>query len=91
MSGKTAAFILETIERGNKHKKGVEVDEAKIAEFRQSMIERYDKEGHPYVTGAHLFHDGIITWGEARDRLARGFELALHQPIPDSHFGNFKF
>lgn len=91
MSGKTAAFVLETIERGNKKKKGLEVDEAKITEFRQKMIDRYDKEGHPYVTGAHLFHDGIITWTEARDKLARGFELALHQPIPDSHFGNFKF
>lgn len=91
MSGKTAAFILETLERGNKKKKGIEEDEVKIAEFRKQMMDRYDKEGHPYVTGAHLFHDGIITWAEARDKLARGFELALHHPIHNSHFGNFKF
>lgn len=91
MSGKTAAFVLETIERTNKKKKGIEIDEAKADDFRRVMIERYDREGHPYVTGAHLFHDGIITWAEARDKIARGFELALHQPIPASQFGNFKF
>jgi 3-methylcrotonyl-CoA carboxylase beta subunit len=91
MSGKTAAFILETIERSNKKKTGQEIDETAMKEFREKMMERYDKEGHPYVTGAHLFHDGIITWAEARDKISRGFELALRQPIKDSHFGNFKF
>jgi 3-methylcrotonyl-CoA carboxylase beta subunit len=91
MSGKTAGFILETIERKNKSIKGEQVDEEKMTEFREKMIERYDREGHPYLTGSLLFHDGIITWPEARDKIARGFELALRRPIPDSHFGNFKF
>ena len=91
MAGRTAAFILESIERKNKQAKGDAIDEEKMTEFRNQMIERYDRDGHPYVTGSLLFHDGIITWPEARDKLARGFELALHQPITASTFGNFKF
>jgi len=91
MAGRTATFILESIERKNKLAKGEEIDEAKMTEFRKKMIERYDRDGHPYVTGSLLFHDGIITWWEARDKLARAFELSLRQPVPASQFGNFKF
>ena len=91
MAGRTAAFILESIERKNKKVKGEEINEEKMTEFRESMVNRYDRDGHPFVTGSLLFHDGIITWPEARDKLARGFELAMHEPIPDSRFGNFKF
>ena len=91
MAGRTAAFILESIERKNKKVKNETIDEEKMTEFRNKMIERYDRDGHPYVTGSLLFHDGIITWGEARDKLARGFELALRKPVQPSQFGNFKF
>jgi len=91
MSGRTAAFILESIERKNRESKGEAVNEEKMTEFREAMVERYDRDGHPYVTGSHLFHDGIVTWPEARDKIARGFELAQHRPVPESRFGNFKF
>ena len=91
MAGRTAAFILESIERRNKAAKSEEIDEAKMEEFRQQMVDRYDRDGHPYVTGSLLFHDGIVAWREVRDKIARGFELALRQPIPEPNFGNFKF
>ena len=91
MSGRTASFILESIERKNREAKGETVDEEKMTEFREAMVERYDRDGHPYVTGSLLFHDGIVTWPEARDKIARGFELAQHRSIPESKFGNFKF
>ncbi len=91
MSGKTAAFILETIERKNKKIKGEKIDEEKMTDFREKMVQKYDRDGHPFVTGSLLFHDGIITWAESRDKLARAFELSLYKPIPDSRFGNLKF
>jgi len=91
MSGRTAAFILESIERKNREARGEAVDEDKMTEFRESMVERYDRDGHPYVTGSLLFHDGIVTWEEALDKLARAFELTRYRPAPESKFGNFKF
>jgi acetyl-CoA carboxylase carboxyltransferase component len=91
MSGNTAGFILESLERKNTAARGETIDEEKMAAFRQKMRDRYDTDGHPFTTGSVLLHDGLITWAECRDRIARGFELALRQPIPESKFGNVKF
>ncbi|MEW6335338.1 MAG: carboxyl transferase domain-containing protein [Thermodesulfobacteriota bacterium] len=90
MSGETAGFILETIRRKNVTDKGEAVDEAEMARFRDAMRERYDEEGHPFYTGSLLFHDGVIAFSEARDRLARAFEIALRVPIPESRWGDLK-
>jgi len=91
MSGETAGFILETVKRKNITDKGGVVDEAEMAAFRQQMRSRYDEEGHPFYTGSLLFHDGVIAFSEARERLARAFEIALHVPIRESVWGDMKF
>ena len=90
MSGNTAGFILETIRRKNIEAKGGKIDEQEMAEFRQKMRERYDEEGHPFYTGSLLFHDGVIAFSEARDKLARAFEIALRVPVRESYWGHFK-
>jgi acetyl-CoA carboxylase carboxyltransferase component len=90
MSGETAGFILETVRRKNITDKGGAVDEAEMAAFRQQMRNRYDEEGHPFYTGSLLFHDGVIAFSEARERLARAFEIALHVPIRESVWGDMK-
>ncbi|MDO8473245.1 MAG: carboxyl transferase domain-containing protein [Dehalococcoidia bacterium] len=91
MSGRTAAFVLSSIERRKAQESGKAMDEVAAKEFEQKMIEKYDREAHPFFTGARLFHDGVITFAESRDTLARAFELSLYQPIEDSMFGNVKF
>ena len=91
MSGETAGFILETVKRKNITDKSGVVDEAEMAAFRQQMRSRYDEEGHPFYTGSLLFHDGVIAFSEARERLARAFEIALHVPIRESVWGDMKF
>ncbi|MBI4620935.1 MAG: propionyl-CoA carboxylase [Desulfobacterales bacterium] len=91
MSGRTAAFILTSLERKKAEAAGREMDEEEVARFDATMREKYDREAHPFFTGARLFHDGVIALKESRDFLARAFELALHKPIPDSVFGNLKF
>lgn len=90
MSGNTAGFILETIRRKNMESKGGEVDEQEMAAFRRKIRDRYDEEGHPFYTGSLLFHDGVIAFSEARDRLARAFEIALRVPVRESQWGDFK-
>jgi acetyl-CoA carboxylase carboxyltransferase component len=90
MSGETAGFILETVRRKNVEDRGGTVDEEEMARFRQTMRDRYDEEGHPFYTGSLLFHDGVITFSEARDKLARAFEIALHVPIAESIWGDLK-
>ncbi len=90
MSGETAGFIVESVRRANIVKKGEKVDEEDMAAFRQMMRDRYDAEGHPFYTGSLNFHDGVIAFSEARDVLARSFEVALRAPVQESRFGNLK-
>ncbi len=90
MSGKTAGFVMESIRRKNMNDRGEKVDEEEMAEFRKMMIERYDAEGHPFLTGSLLFHDGIITFSETRDKLARALELCYRVPIEKSDWGDLK-
>ncbi|MDD3249220.1 MAG: carboxyl transferase domain-containing protein [Smithellaceae bacterium] len=91
MSGNTAGFILETVRRKNIEAKGGTVNEEDMEKFRQMMRERYNSEGHPFYTGSLMFHDGVIAFSEARDKLARAFEIALRAPVRESDWGDLKF
>lgn len=91
MSGRNAGTILTTLERANAKRQGREMDEEAAREFEQMMIQKYSAEAHPFHLEARLYHDGTIPFREARETLAIAFEVALLKPIPDTHFGNFKF
>jgi acetyl-CoA carboxylase carboxyltransferase component len=90
MSGRTAGFIVESVRRKNIVDKGGTVNEEEMAKFRQMMIERYDAEGHPFLTGSLLFHDGVIAFSEAREKLARSLELCYRAPIQKTDWGDLK-
>ena len=90
MSGRTAAFVVESVRRKNIADRGETADEEKMAEFRKMMIERYDAEGHPFLTGALLFHDGVVTFSETREKLARALELCYRVPIEKTDWGDLK-
>ncbi|MCK9196758.1 MAG: hypothetical protein M0P16_07215 [Syntrophales bacterium] len=90
MSGETAGFIVETVRRKNIEAKGLPVNEDEMTQFRQMMRDRYDSEGHPFYTGSLIFHDGVIAFSEARDKIARAFEIALRVPVQHSDWGDLK-
>ncbi len=90
MSGESAAFVLETIRRRGMSERGETINEEDMARYREMIKERYETEGHPFYTGAILFHDGVIAFSEARDKLARAFEISLHVPLKDSLWGDLK-
>ena len=91
MSGDTAGFILTSLERVNRKKRGEEMDEAAAARFRQMMIDKYNREAHPFYMESRLFNDGTLPLKDCRDALALAFEVSLLQPVRESNFGNFKF
>jgi acetyl-CoA carboxylase carboxyltransferase component len=90
MSGRTAAFVVESVRRKNIADKGEQVDEEEMSEFRQLMITRYDADGHPFRTGSLLFHDGVVTFSETRDKLARALELCYRAPFERTDWGDLK-
>ena len=91
MSGDTAGFILTSLERVNRKKRGEEMDEVAAAKFRQMMIDKYNREAHPFYMESRLFNDGTLPLRDCRDALALAFEVSLLQPVRESNFGNFKF
>ena len=90
MSGETAGFIVESGRRKNIIDRGQQVNEEEMAKFRQMMRDRYDAEGHPFLTGALLFHDGVIAFSEVRDKLARALELCYRVPAGKTDWGDLK-
>jgi 3-methylcrotonyl-CoA carboxylase beta subunit len=90
MSGETAGFIVESVRRKNIVAKGEEVNEEEMAAFRQMMRDRYDAEGHPFLTGSLLFHDGVVAFSEARDKLGRALELSLRVKPQRTDWGDLK-
>jgi 3-methylcrotonyl-CoA carboxylase beta subunit len=91
MSGDTAGFILTSLERVNRKRRGEEMDEEAAKAFRQMMIDKYNREAHPFYMESRLFNDGTLPLKDCRDALATAFEVSLLQPIKESNFGNFKF
>jgi 3-methylcrotonyl-CoA carboxylase beta subunit len=91
MSGDTAGFILTSLERVNRKKRGEEMDEEAAKTFRQMMIDKYNREAHPFYMESRLFNDGTLPLKYCRDALALAFEVSLLQPVRGSNFGNFKF
>ncbi|MBN2688835.1 MAG: propionyl-CoA carboxylase [Deltaproteobacteria bacterium] len=90
MSGETAGFIVETVRRKNIEARGETVNEEEMAKFREMMRDRYDSEGHPFYTGSLNFHDGVVAFSEAREKIARAFEIALRVPVQKSDWGDMK-
>jgi 3-methylcrotonyl-CoA carboxylase beta subunit len=90
MSGETAGFIVETVRRKNIEARGEAVNEEEMTKFREMMRDRYDAEGHPFYTGSLNFHDGVVAFSEAREKIARAFEIALRVPVQKSDWGDMK-
>ena len=59
-------------------------------EFKSSIRESYETEGHPYYGSARVWDDGVIDPADTRAVLARGLEIALNAPIPETRFGIFR-
>jgi 3-methylcrotonyl-CoA carboxylase beta subunit len=80
MGGEQAADVLAAV-RG---------DDTDLDAFKDGIRAQYDAEGHPYFASARLWDDGIIDPAETRQVLARGLEIALNAPIPETRFGVFR-
>ena len=60
------------------------------AAFRQPILEKYEREGHPLYSSARLWDDGIIDPAKSREVLALSLSAALNAPVEDTRFGVFR-
>ena len=81
MGGDQAADVLASVRRDTS------VDEE---EFKSSIRELYEIEGHPYFGSARIWDDGVIDPADTRAVRARGLEISLNAPIQETRFGIFR-
>ncbi|HVX98218.1 MAG TPA: carboxyl transferase domain-containing protein [Pseudorhodoplanes sp.] len=90
MGGEQAASVLATVKRDNIEATGGKWSEIEEAEFKQPILDAYEREGSPYYATARLWDDGIILPSETRRVLALSFAACLNAPIPETRFGVFR-
>ncbi|MGR5069347.1 MULTISPECIES: carboxyl transferase domain-containing protein [Vibrio] len=90
MGGEQAAGVLTKVRREVKKRQGEVWPEQEERTFRESILDLYESQGHPYYASARLWDDGIIDPKETRHVLAQALKATLNAPIPDSEFGIFR-
>ncbi|MDK9757774.1 methylcrotonoyl-CoA carboxylase [Vibrio sp. D173a] len=90
MGGEQAAGVLTQVRREVIKRQGEDWPEPEESAFRDSIVDLYESQGHPYYASARLWDDGIIDPKETRQVLAQALRASLNAPIPDSNFGIFR-
>lgn len=90
MGGEQAAGVLTQVRKDIKERQGESWSEQEEHTFRESIIDLYETQGHPYYASARLWDDGIIDPKDTRQILAQALYAALNAPIADSEFGIFR-
>ncbi|OUS29416.1 methylcrotonoyl-CoA carboxylase [Gammaproteobacteria bacterium 45_16_T64] len=90
MGGEQAAGVLSQIKKDNMARTGDSWTDAEESEFKQPIIDTYDKQGHPYYASARLWDDGVIDPAQTRNILGLSISASLNQPIEETRFGLFR-
>lgn len=90
MGGEQAAGVLAQVKRDQKIKAGETWSAEAEAEFKQPIIDTYEKQGHPYYASARLWDDGVIDPADTRRVLGLSISASLNQEIKDTKFGLFR-
>jgi 3-methylcrotonyl-CoA carboxylase beta subunit len=90
MGGEQAAGVLAQIQRDQTSKTGEDWSEREEAEFKQPIIDTYEKQGHPYYASARLWDDGVIDPADTRMVLGLSLSASLNKEIEDTKFGVFR-
>lgn len=90
MGGEQAAQVMVSVkqEQMNRHGKLLSNDE--IQKIRTPILEKYEKEGHPYYASARLWDDGVIDMRNTRQILAASLATALNAPIEETLHGIYR-
>ena len=78
MGGEQAATVLTTVSKKSE------------GDLKQSILEKYEKEGNVYYATARLWDDGVIDPVDTRRVLAMGISASLNAPIPQTDYGVFR-
>jgi len=91
MGGEQAANVLLTIKQDQLARRDQSpLDGQAQAEFKQPLLEKYEREGNPYYATARLWDDGILDPAETRRVVGLALSACLNRPLAPTQFGVFR-
>ena len=91
MGGEQAANVLLTIKRDQLARRGQpDMNDDEQAEFKQPILDKYEREGNPYYSTARLWDDGILDPLHTRRVLGLALSACLNKPTVKTEFGVFR-
>ncbi|MDR2155606.1 MAG: acyl-CoA carboxylase subunit beta [Burkholderiaceae bacterium] len=94
MGGEQAATTMDIVARQQAERRGVPVDEAKLAAQKREIVDNFERQASAFYTSGHLLDDGVIDPRETRAVLAfvlaTAREAQQRQPCP-VQFGVARF
>ena len=91
MGGEQAANVMLTIKQDQLEREGKKaLDKKQSAELMQPILDRYEREGHPYYSTARLWDDGILDPVETRTVLGLALAVVARGPREPGGFGVFR-
>lgn len=91
MGGKQIGGVLEIIQRQSAQKKGVEVDEERLAVGKAMIEAQIDKESDPFFATARVWDDGIIDPRDTRSVVAIALSATYNNDVQGtSSWGVFR-
>jgi 3-methylcrotonyl-CoA carboxylase beta subunit len=90
MGGEQAAGVLATVKQDQLARTGESMSPEEEAEFKQPIMDLYEKQGHPYYASARLWDDGVIDPADTRMVLGLAISATLNAPIKETKFGVFR-
>jgi len=90
MGGAQAATVLATVQAAQRQREGKQWTEEEEAVFKKPILEKYEKEGHPYYASARLWDDGVIDPVDTRTVLGLSMSASMNAPKEETKFGVFR-
>jgi acetyl-CoA carboxylase carboxyltransferase component len=86
MGGQQAADVLFAVKASGEKR----MTKKREREFKEPILEQYEREGSAYYATARLWDDGVIDPLDTRNAVALGISISLNAPIPEHRFGVFR-
>ena len=90
MGGEQAAAVLSRVQRDARKAQNKRWTVKEERALRDSILEQYETQGHPWYASARLWDDGIIDPAQTRSVLGVALAVAANAPPEETKFGVFR-
>lgn len=90
MGGEQAANVLLTVKMKQAQRGDGALSEEEQESYRNTILDKYEKEGSPYYSTARLWDDGILDPAQTRNVLGLALAACLQREVPETDYGVFR-